>query len=167
MKALCTRHCDGGRPSRSVWCSHMSAAPAERNQVRTRCQRMTAPALRRKKAQNPLLGVVCLLTTGVLISVRLVTPFHGRATGRNCSVFPGGRRSRPVSSSLEGARPGTASRVASPCPQGGWAGHTMRRRRPPDPRVVWVGVVLDALCLGCWPSWVSWPRRFASWTAME
>ena len=32
---------------------------------------MTAPALRRKKAKNPLLGVVGLLTTGVLIRVRL------------------------------------------------------------------------------------------------
>ena len=53
-----------------------------------------------------------------------------------------------------GARPGTASRVASPCPQGGWAGQTMRRRRPPGPQVVWVGVVLDALCLGCLVSWM-------------
>ena len=51
---------------------------------------------------------------------------------------------------------------------------------PPGPRVVWVGVVLDALCLGClvswmpcvldalglgcWPSWVSWDTRFASCT---
>ena len=30
----------------------------------------------------------------------LVTPFHGRATGRNCSAFPDGLRSRPGSSSL-------------------------------------------------------------------
>ena len=29
-------------------------------------------------------------------------PFHGRATGRNCSVFSGCIRSRPGSSSLEG-----------------------------------------------------------------
>src|SRR2546428_8894576 len=71
MKALGTRHRDGGRPSISVWCSHMSAVPAKRNQVRTRCQRMTTPgSLRRKNAKNPLLGDVCLLTTGVLISVR-------------------------------------------------------------------------------------------------
>src|SRR5712692_4504047 len=39
--------------------------------------------------------------------VRLVTPFHGRATGRNCTVFPGCLRSRPGSSSLEGPAPGT------------------------------------------------------------
>jgi hypothetical protein len=70
---------------------------------------------------------------------------------------------------LLGVRPGTASRVASPCPQGVWGGHTMQRRRPLCPRVVWAGVVLDALRLGClssWmlPSWVSWPRRGAPWT---
>src|SRR2546427_249633 len=42
-EALCHRHDDGGRPSLRVWCSHMMAAPAERNHVRIRCQRMTAP----------------------------------------------------------------------------------------------------------------------------
>jgi len=71
-----------------------------------------------------------------------------------------------------GARPGTASRVASPCPQGGWAGHTMRRRRPPGPRgrlgvrglecpVSWMSFVLDAGRRGS-----RGPRRFASWTAL-
>jgi len=35
-------------------------------------------------------------------NVRLVTPFHGCATGRNCTVLPGCLRSRPGSSSLEG-----------------------------------------------------------------
>ena len=32
-----------------------------------------------KKARNPLLGVVCLLTTGVLIRVRLGLPFRARS----------------------------------------------------------------------------------------
>jgi hypothetical protein len=48
--ALCHRHRHGGSPSIRVWCSHMSAVPAKRNQVRTRCQRRTTPgSLRRKK----------------------------------------------------------------------------------------------------------------------
>jgi hypothetical protein len=70
--ALCHRHCHGGSPSIRVWCSHMGVAPAQRNHVRTRCQRITTPASlrRRKKAQNPLFGAVCLLTTGGLIRVR-------------------------------------------------------------------------------------------------
>ena len=54
---------------------------------------------------------------------------------------------------LLGARPGTASRVPSPCPEGGWAG------RPGDaaPRGrgslgcvwSWMSFVFDAPCLGC------------------
>src|SRR5262245_48461420 len=68
--ALCHRHANGGRPSISVWCSHVGA-PENGNEDRTRCQRRTTLSLKHsgKNCQNPLLGRVCLLTTGVLISV--------------------------------------------------------------------------------------------------
>jgi hypothetical protein len=45
------RHDDGDRPSLSVWCSHMMAAPAERNAIGTRGQRMPAPKAHGRK--NP------------------------------------------------------------------------------------------------------------------
>src|SRR5919109_406940 len=47
------------------------SAPADGNQVRTRCYMPTSPALNcGKKRKNPLRGLVCLLTTGGLIRVR-------------------------------------------------------------------------------------------------
>src|SRR2546428_7919123 len=67
---LCNHRSRGDRTSISVWCSHVSATPEYGNQVRTHCQVTTAPEKKRKKAKKPLIGVVCLLTTGVLISVR-------------------------------------------------------------------------------------------------
>src|SRR6266571_839742 len=67
---LCNHRSRGDRTSISVWCSHVSATPAYGNQVRTHCQVTTAPEKKRKKAKKPLIGVVCLLTTGGLISVR-------------------------------------------------------------------------------------------------
>ncbi len=68
---LCTRHHYGDRASIRVWCRHRVSVPGQGNQVRTRCERLTTPGpTRRKKAQNPLVGVVCLLTTGDLIRVR-------------------------------------------------------------------------------------------------
>src|SRR5712691_4672092 len=70
LMSLCNHRSRGDRTSISVWCSHVSATPAYGNQVRTHCQVTTAPEKKRKKAKKPLLGVVCLLTTGGLISVR-------------------------------------------------------------------------------------------------
>src|SRR5438132_6915767 len=69
---LCHRYPDGGRPSIRVWCSHVRA-PADGNEDGTRCQRRTTLGLKHsgKNWKNPLLGRVCLLTTGGLISVRL------------------------------------------------------------------------------------------------
>src|SRR5436305_742196 len=68
---LCNRHPHGARPSISVWCSHVCTS-------RRKSRRNTLPEAddawleaQRKKLENPLLGRVCLLTTGVLISVRL------------------------------------------------------------------------------------------------
>src|SRR2546425_5867973 len=47
-------------------------APADGNEDRTRCQRRMTLSLNPsgKNGKKPLLGVVCLLTTGVLIRVR-------------------------------------------------------------------------------------------------
>src|SRR5215510_2914338 len=60
----------------------MLAAPAERNQVRTRCQRPLTPGpIQRGKSQNPLLGVVCLLTIGGLLCGRMCQALF--ATSRN------------------------------------------------------------------------------------
>jgi hypothetical protein len=69
--ALCTPPCPGDSASRRVWGSRMGA-PADGNEDRTRCQRRTTLSLNPsgKNWQNPLLGGVCLWTTGVLISVR-------------------------------------------------------------------------------------------------
>jgi hypothetical protein len=67
---LGTRHRHGDRASLSVWCRHRMSVPAQGNEVRTRCERLTTPEpTLRKKHTNPLLGVVCLLTTGGLIRV--------------------------------------------------------------------------------------------------
>src|SRR5712692_3744698 len=101
--SLCNHRSRGDRTSISVWCSHVSATPAYGNQVRTHCQVTTAPEKKRKKAKKPLLGVVCLLTTGGLISVRLEAPCdaaggadqgasHPRAPGRSALVSPGPSR---------------------------------------------------------------------------
>src|SRR5215475_7859541 len=50
-------------------------APEYRNQVRTRHRLLTTPGIqRRKKTKKPLKGVVCLLTRGGLIRVRLGAP---------------------------------------------------------------------------------------------
>src|SRR5215831_15892949 len=72
INALCNRYPDGARPSIRVWCSHVGA-PADGNADGTRCQRRTTLGLTLsgKKWKNPLVGKVCLLTTGVLIRVRL------------------------------------------------------------------------------------------------
>jgi hypothetical protein len=52
----CTRHLDGDRASIRVWCRHSVSGPAHRNQVRTRCQRMTTsdPTLRKKVGKSAL-----------------------------------------------------------------------------------------------------------------
>src|SRR5712691_3554267 len=101
---LCNHRSRGDRTSISVWCSHVSATPAYGNQVRTHCQVTTAPEKKRKKAKKPLLGVVCLLTTGGLISVRRLggcAASHvegtGAAPGALCSsaLDTVGRRDRP------------------------------------------------------------------------
>ena len=60
--------------------------------------------------------------------VRLVTPLRSRATGRNCTVFPGCLRSRPGSSSLEGpARPGPPPGPAPPPAGGSFWPHRAQR----------------------------------------
>src|SRR5262252_8376891 len=66
-------------------------APADGNEDGTRCQRRTTLSLNPsgKKWQNPLVGKVCLLTTGVLISVRLGYPVgHGWVISLSCSHPP-------------------------------------------------------------------------------
>ena len=45
IKTRCNRHPDGGRPSISVWCSHVRA-PADGNEAGTRCQRRTTLGLK-------------------------------------------------------------------------------------------------------------------------
>src|SRR5712691_10310008 len=68
--SLCHRHRNGDRASISVWCRPMRSVPRDGHAVSTRCQRpMTPGPIQRKKAKNLLLGGVCLLTTGGLISV--------------------------------------------------------------------------------------------------
>src|SRR5215510_11060644 len=68
--SLCTRHCHGDRASRSVWCSHgeVHLRIEIKSANETDCRRRQALESG-KKAKNPLLGGVCLLTIGVLISV--------------------------------------------------------------------------------------------------
>ena len=62
---LSTRRHRDESTSRSVWCSPVGA-PANGNEDRTRCQRRTTRRLNPsgKNGKNPLLGRVCLLTTG-------------------------------------------------------------------------------------------------------
>jgi DDE superfamily endonuclease len=126
--------CTGGRPSISVWCSHMSAAPAERNQVRTRCQRMTTPgATRRKKSKNPLSGDVCLLTTGVLIRVRHA-PEQGQSVDPCAPACAAGGPAHPRRCPCPFAgRPGPAARrLGSRCDhRRHTAGGRARARLPP------------------------------------
>jgi hypothetical protein len=71
MASLCTRHGPGERAAIRVWCSHVLAVLRYRNHVRT-CDRLsTAPSPgKRKKTKNRSEGMVCPLTTGVLIRVR-------------------------------------------------------------------------------------------------
>ena len=68
---LGTRHCHGDRASISVWCSHgevhLRIEIKSANETDSRRRQALESG---KKAKNPLLGVVCLLTIGVLISVR-------------------------------------------------------------------------------------------------
>ena len=74
---LCNRQPDGARPSRRVWCSRMGT-PADGNADRTRCQRRTTLGLQhsgKKNWKKPLLGQVCLLTTGAFYVAALVKPF--------------------------------------------------------------------------------------------
>jgi hypothetical protein len=72
QSGLCTRRHRDERTSRSVWCSP-GGAPANGTEDRTRCQRRTTLSLNHsgKNGKNPLLGRVCLLTTGGLIRVIL------------------------------------------------------------------------------------------------
>jgi hypothetical protein len=71
--ALCHRQADGGRPARRVWCRHV-AAPAAGKDDSTRGQRRTARSLTHRGTNwhHPLFGSVRLLPTGVLIRVRCV-----------------------------------------------------------------------------------------------
>src|SRR6266446_10428501 len=75
---LCTRRHHDESTSRSVWCSPVGA-PADGNEASTRCQKPTTLSLNPsgKNASNPLLGGVCLLTTGDLIRV-------GRGSWERC-----------------------------------------------------------------------------------
>jgi hypothetical protein len=67
---LCPRRLGVESTSRRVWCSHVRSAPLYGNHVRTHNRLLTAPGPgQRKKSTKPLTGVVCLLTTGVLIRV--------------------------------------------------------------------------------------------------
>jgi Transposase len=67
---LCTRRLGVESTSRRVWCSHRRSAPSYGNHVRTHNRLLTAPGPgKRQKSKKPLTGVVCLLTTGVLIRV--------------------------------------------------------------------------------------------------
>ena len=79
--AACHRRAHGDSPSRGVWGSHGAEAPAYGNHVRTGCQGTTDRLKKaEKKAKIRSQGVVCLLTTGGLIGVRLGTP-HGATVG--------------------------------------------------------------------------------------
>src|SRR5262249_27986257 len=71
--SLYTRRHRDERTSIRVWC-RPGGAPANGNEDRTRCQRRTTLKLNPsgKNGKNPLLGRVCLLTTGVLIRVGLL-----------------------------------------------------------------------------------------------
>src|SRR5262249_15033790 len=74
-------------------------APAYRNHVRTPDRRLPAPGPgKRKKSKKPLRGGVCLLTKGVLISVRW-SPTSGQADKtRSIAVwcaFPSARTTYP------------------------------------------------------------------------
>jgi hypothetical protein len=95
--ALCHRQADGGRPARRVWCRHV-AAPAAGKDDSTRGQRRTARSLTHRGTNwhHPLFGSVRLLPTGVLIRVRPppigLRPFWG-VTGlhsgkRSPGTFP-------------------------------------------------------------------------------
>ena len=82
--ALCHRHRHGGRPSIRVWGSPISAVPAKRHHARPRARGSRRQALDAgKNATNPLLGKVCLLTTGVLIRVR-----HGLDVEHHSDYLP-------------------------------------------------------------------------------
>ena len=69
--SLCTGHYHGDRASRSVWCSHdgVHLRSEIKSADETDC-RLRSALERGKKSQKPLLGIVCLLTSRVLISVR-------------------------------------------------------------------------------------------------
>jgi hypothetical protein len=71
QSGCCTRRGSGERPARRVWCSDVGA-PADGNADSSRGQGRTALSVTtaEKNGHNPLSGVVCLLTTGVLIRVR-------------------------------------------------------------------------------------------------
>jgi hypothetical protein len=66
-------------------------APADGNEDGTRCKRRIALGLKHsgKNWHNPLLGVVCLLTTGVLIRVRRLYRCAAVQRARSCSAGPG------------------------------------------------------------------------------
>jgi hypothetical protein len=71
-RSLGNRHPHGASAAIRVGCRHVASASTNENEVSTRGQRLPAPGpTQRKKRQNPLLGIVCLLTTGGLIGVRL------------------------------------------------------------------------------------------------
>jgi len=81
---LCTRHLSDDGTSIRVWCSHLGGHPntASQSEHATDERLRRAPG-KRKNRKKPLLGGVCLLTTGVLIRVRLA-PF-GSTT--SCVLF--------------------------------------------------------------------------------
>jgi hypothetical protein len=63
----CHRHHHGDSAAIRVWGRHVASASTHGPAVSTRCQKRTVPGpTQRKKRTTPLLGVVCLLTTGGL-----------------------------------------------------------------------------------------------------
>src|SRR5262245_49319840 len=81
LRGFRSRRLGGDRTSISVWCRTVESAPSYRNQVRARDRVLTAPGpVKGQKRKNRSLGVVCLLTRGVLISVRPERPHTSALT---------------------------------------------------------------------------------------
>ena len=73
VRRLCTRHLDGDRASIRVWGSPGRVPLLRESADATDCRRRSALDSG-KTAKKPLVGVVCLLTIGVLISVGRSAP---------------------------------------------------------------------------------------------